>query len=106
MSKKRAQSSMPLLPILPDEFQRGPEAGPEVRNPPLNPAEMTPSPAQAARMKQQVEEDRKQREMDKAYEESKRQSMKRGYASGGSVGSASKRADGCAQRGKTKGRII
>lgn len=106
MSKKRAQSSMPLLPVLPDEFQRGPEAGPEVRNPPLNPAEMTPSPAQAARMKQQVEEDRKQREMDKAYEESKRQSMTRGYASGGVVSSASKRADGIAQRGKTKCRIV
>jgi hypothetical protein len=28
------------------------------------------------------------------------------YAKGGSVGSASKRADGCAQRGKTKGRMI
>jgi len=28
------------------------------------------------------------------------------YASGGSVSSASKRADGCAQRGKTKGRIV
>jgi hypothetical protein len=27
-------------------------------------------------------------------------------AKGGSVGSASKRADGCAQRGKTKGRIV
>jgi len=30
----------------------------------------------------------------------------KGYAKGGSVSSASKRADGCAQRGKTKGRII
>lgn len=29
-----------------------------------------------------------------------------GFSKGGSVGSASKRADGCAQRGKTKGRII
>lgn len=29
-----------------------------------------------------------------------------GYAKGGSVGSASKRADGIAQRGKTKGRVI
>jgi hypothetical protein len=29
-----------------------------------------------------------------------------GYAKGGSVGSASKRADGCAQRGKTKGRFV
>lgn len=28
------------------------------------------------------------------------------FAKGGSVGSASKRADGCAQRGKTKGRMI
>jgi hypothetical protein len=28
------------------------------------------------------------------------------FAKGGSVGSASKRADGIAQRGKTKGRII
>lgn len=104
--KKRQSMSVPPLPVLPDEFQRGPEAGPEVRNPPLNPAEMTPSPAQAARMKRQVDEDRKQREMDKAYEESKRQSMKRGFAKGGSVGSASKRADGCAQRGKTKGRMV
>ena len=31
---------------------------------------------------------------------------KKKFAKGGSVGSASKRADGCAQRGKTKGRII
>ena len=46
---KRTQPSTPLLPVMYDEFQRGPEAGPEVRNPPLNPAEMTPSPAQAAR---------------------------------------------------------
>lgn len=28
------------------------------------------------------------------------------YAKGGSVGGASKRADGCAQRGKTKGRMV
>jgi hypothetical protein len=28
------------------------------------------------------------------------------YASGGSVSSASKRADGCATKGKTKGRIV
>jgi len=28
------------------------------------------------------------------------------YAKGGSVGSASKRADGCAERGKTKGTMI
>ena len=28
------------------------------------------------------------------------------YKAGGVVGSASKRADGCAQRGKTKGRMV
>ena len=28
------------------------------------------------------------------------------YKKGGSVGSASRRADGCAQRGKTKGRML
>jgi hypothetical protein len=28
------------------------------------------------------------------------------YAKGGSVSSASARADGCAQRGKTKGRMV
>jgi len=30
----------------------------------------------------------------------------RGYAKGGSVGSASKRADGCATKGKTRGTMI
>jgi hypothetical protein len=30
----------------------------------------------------------------------------RGYAKGGSVGSASKRADGCAVKGKTRGTMI
>ena len=29
-----------------------------------------------------------------------------GYAKGGSVGSASKRADGCVTKGKTKGRFV
>jgi hypothetical protein len=28
------------------------------------------------------------------------------FKKGGSVGSASKRADGCAERGKTKGRLV
>ena len=30
----------------------------------------------------------------------------RGYKAGGAVGSASKRADGCAVKGKTKGRMV
>jgi hypothetical protein len=36
----------------------------------------------------------------------KRSGGKVSYKSGGKVSSASKRADGCAQRGKTKGRIV
>ncbi len=35
-----------------------------------------------------------------------RRTMGNMFAKGGKVGSASKRADGCAQRGKTKGRMI
>ncbi len=46
------------------------------------------------------EESRKMmQDTDAGYEYTK----KRDYAKGGSVGSASKRADGCAVRGKTKG---
>ena len=36
----------------------------------------------------------------------KRNGGKISYKSGGKVSSASKRADGCAQRGKTRGRIV
>lgn len=54
--------------------------------------EMTPGERE---MVQEVE-DQKMRE--------KIQGM--GYAGGGAVSSASRRADGCAQRGKTKGRMI
>jgi hypothetical protein len=39
-----------------------------------------------------------------AQAEEKRKAM--GMKKGGMIGSASKRADGCAQRGKTKGRIV
>lgn len=38
----------------------------------------------------------------KAYDEAPEMEMK----SGGKVGSASKRADGCAMRGKTRGKIV
>lgn len=42
---------------------------------------------------------------DKEYGKIYRKAVKK-MSSGGSVGSASKRADGCATKGKTKGRII
>lgn len=67
---------------------------------------LTPTPEQEARMRAQVEDERTQRRMDDAYEQAAPRSMRRGFASGGAVGSASKRADGIAQRGKTKGRIL
>lgn len=52
----------------------------------------------------------KDKDKDKKDASIKTPGMKRGgavkkYAKGGSVGSASKRADGCAQRGKTRGKM-
>jgi hypothetical protein len=54
--------------------------------------------------------------MQDAKDEEMRQKMKtapttksemgKAFAKGGSVSSASKRADGCAQRGKTRGKIV
>jgi hypothetical protein len=71
-----------------------------------NEEDMNPTPEQTRRMMEQVNEEKQRAKMDKAYEEAAPRSMRRGFAAGGSVSSASKRADGCAQRGKTKGRII
>jgi hypothetical protein len=42
----------------------------------------------------------------KAAEAAYNKAMPSPYAKGGSVGSASKRADGCATKGKTKGTMI
>ena len=42
----------------------------------------------------------------KAAEAAYNKAMPKPYASGGKVGSASKRADGCATKGKTKGTMI
>jgi hypothetical protein len=42
----------------------------------------------------------------KTREEIAKKSMPEKKRAGGTVGSASKRADGCAQRGKTKGRMV
>ena len=52
----------------------------------------------SAGMQQYMSEDEKK----KREEEAKAKGMKKG----GKVVSASKRADGCAERGKTKGRIV
>lgn len=53
------------------------------------------------------ERDRRARDLQDVKDEKDRQAIKdMGYAKGGKVGSASKRADGCAQRGKTRGMMV
>lgn len=42
----------------------------------------------------------------KGMSEGRMDAMGNAYKKGGKVGSASSRADGCAQRGKTKGKIV
>lgn len=59
------------------------------------------TPKDRMAMEQQVRDAKEAEEADKAYEKSRTT----GFKSGGSV-SASKRADGCAVRGKTKGRMV
>ena len=43
---------------------------------------------------------------EKEYKDKSKEEVAVKRAKGGSVGSASKRADGCAMRGKTKGRMV
>jgi hypothetical protein len=65
---------------------------------------MIPTLEQQERMRRQKEESDMDTATDKAAQDATRRSM--GLAKGGSVSSASNRADGCAQRGKTKGRFV
>ena len=65
------------------------------------------TPEIRARRKGMVDEAKAEADMEAAGKEyDKAMPSPERYAKGGSVGSASKRADGCAQRGKTKGRMI
>ena len=59
--------------------------------------------AEREKIKKMAQEDKEKAERESEAEK-KRES--RGMKKGGTVKSASKRADGCAQRGKTKGRYI
>ena len=98
---------MPLTPA--DEDQMVPRARP-------TPPSMTPTPEEEMRMRRQVEDEKMMEGMGRAYDRAAPESMGtmrrakggkvKAYASGGSVGNVSKRADGIAQRGKTKCRII
>lgn len=58
--------------------------------------------AKRAAMMQDAQDQAMQPKLDAAYENARSTPFKKG----GSVGSASKRADGCATKGKTKGRMI
>ena len=60
--------------------------------------------AKRAAMIQEARDADMQPAIDKAYEAAR--TTPTGYAKGGCVGSASKRADGIAQRGKTRGTMI
>ena len=89
------------------------ETAPKDRMPPMQTDEELDeiSPEAMEMMKQRrrdMEQERRQRMME---EEMPPSPMKKGgkvkkMAKGGKVGSASKRGDGCAMRGKTKGRFI
>lgn len=58
--------------------------------------------------KQRIKDEEDFQDMQRALQEveAERRESDKSYARGGLVGSASKRADGIAQRGKTKGRIV
>lgn len=66
---------------------------------------MTPRPDVERKAIDDARREAERMKMQEAFEAA-RQLGPRKYAKGGSVGSASARADGCAQRGKTKGRMI
>lgn len=115
MMDRMKKSMRPRLPQGPMAPRPGAIEEPQERMPRPRPMDMTPSPDQEDRMRRQVEDDRMMRRMGEAYDRAAPESMGtmrakggkiKAYAHGGSVGSASKRADGCAQRGKTRGKMI
>ena len=75
--------------------------------PKVEPKKRTPIPPGIALDIENMRKDKLVKDEYEAGEKARKENMgKIGYKSGGSVGSASKRADGCAQRGKTKGRMV
>ena len=75
--------------------------------PPPPPAPKPETPEE--RMAREVREARQDAATKKGYDEAtKSDRLKKvlPFKAGGMVGSASKRADGCAQRGKTRGKMV
>lgn len=81
-----------------------------MRRPPPPPPSNIPSPAVQRRLEEEMRDRQMMEDMDRAADISRRSSMgtykEERKAKGGMVSSASKRADGCAQRGKTRGKFI
>lgn len=90
--KKMAQGGKVPEPVEP--LKKGPQ-GPR----------RYPGQNEAARERRQEEMSRKMREARERFDKSS-ESDTPGYKRGGGIGSASKRADGCAVKGKTRGRMI
>jgi hypothetical protein len=69
----------------------------------------SPEQASAARREREALEQARQEEMARkmreAYEKAQKRSVS-GMKKGGSVSSASKRADGCVTKGKTRGKFV
>ena len=67
-----------------------------------------PTPEEEAKMRAQVEEMKTQEKTDEAYNTAAARSMGtyKEPVKKAAGGTASSRADGCAQRGKTKGRMV
>jgi len=107
--KARPRVVGPFQGVNPPEMGADERAAREVRPPPPPPS-MTPTPEVQRKMEEQLRDQRQQEEMDRAAEISRRSSLGtlkiEKKAKGGMVGSASKRADGCAQRGKTRGKMV
>ena len=105
---KRPQVVGPFQAVNPPEDLASP-APPTPMPKPVNELSISPEAQRRADEEERLKELRD--ESGKAAEASRRASMGTSKepvkkAKGGMIGSASKRADGCAQRGKTKGRFI
>lgn len=101
MRKMRKPSVKPLRPPRPTGMdEEGGMAPRPMRMP------MTPRPEVEEAAMADVRREQEREAMGRAYDEAPRRSMSLGLKKGGSVGSASKRADGIAQRGKTKGKFL
>lgn len=69
------------------------------------PGDMTPE--QEDKIRRRLAQEREDKAMDEAHRKAPYESMGTSeYKKGGKVGSASKRADGIAQRGKTRGKYL